>query len=94
MGGGLLIKCKFDKKYKDRTKYFCKDEENKCPFQRLSQDVDTRYKEFHFKEEGLYVVFIKRLAITDTGNYRCAVENEDEHTIKVTINIKQGDYFW
>lgn len=92
VGGGLLIKCKFDERYKNKTKYFCKGEENKSPYERLNQDVDNRIKEFNFKDEGLFVVYIKQLAMKDSGEYLCAVENEDKHT-EVEINIKEGDYF-
>ncbi|XP_062395701.1 uncharacterized protein LOC134083380 isoform X2 [Sardina pilchardus] len=85
VGGALLIKCKFEEKYKHDKKLFCKSGDKKCPFE--SQTVDSRYKEFNYKSEGLYVVFIKHLALTDAGDYSCVLGN-DKNT-EVTISIKE-----
>ncbi|XP_076118439.1 polymeric immunoglobulin receptor-like [Alosa pseudoharengus] len=87
VGGALLIKCKFDEKYKDKKKFFCKCGDKRCPFE--SQAADSRYKEFNDKSKRMYVVFIKQLALTDAGNYRCVLDN-DENTA-VMISIKPDD---
>ncbi|XP_031418268.1 polymeric immunoglobulin receptor-like isoform X1 [Clupea harengus] len=87
-GGGLLIKFKYDNIYKHKTKTFCKREDRKCLFER--QQFVGRIKEFNVVDEGYYVVFITQLALTDAGDYRFSVENEDED-IDVTLNIKRGD---
>ncbi|XP_041961175.1 polymeric immunoglobulin receptor-like isoform X1 [Alosa sapidissima] len=89
VGGALLIKCKFDEKYKDKNKFFCKSRDNRCPFE--SQAKDSRYKEFHERAERLYVVFIKQLALTDTGDYRCVLDNDENKYTEVTINIRPDD---
>ena len=88
-GGGLLIKFRFDNVYKHKTKTFCKREDRTCLFEKRGPFVG-RVKEFNVVDEGYYVVFITQLALTDAGDYRFSVENEDED-IDVTLNIKRGD---
>ncbi|KAL2086223.1 hypothetical protein ACEWY4_017282 [Coilia grayii] len=94
VGGGLLIRCIFKDQYKQHTKYFCKGDKSRCPFQRHGKSQDDRYKEFNVKEEGSYVVFIKQLSLSDAGNYGCAVDSthlDIDTYIPVSITIKQDD---
>ncbi|XP_063046789.1 uncharacterized protein LOC134440509 isoform X2 [Engraulis encrasicolus] len=92
LGGGLLVKCKFDDKYKNHIKYFCKAEDKTtCPFERYGKAVDERYTERNVRDDGYYIVVIKQLTLSDATNYGCAVENEEDAYIKVTITIKEGE---
>ncbi|XP_072513300.1 uncharacterized protein [Salminus brasiliensis] len=93
-GGGVLIKCKYERSCTSNPKYFCKDSWTRCGDQvktgvsnewkntgRFSLLDNTRAAEFW--------VLIRELTVEDSRTYQCAVDIEmwpDDHTpVKLKI---------
>ncbi|XP_066516656.1 CMRF35-like molecule 8 isoform X2 [Hoplias malabaricus] len=78
-GGGVLIKCRYEKKYTSNTKYFCKSSVSNCVDQ-IKTDVKNksvksgRFSLFDDTSAAVFWVMITNLTVEDSGLYQCAVD--------------------
>lgn len=91
-GRDIIIKCNF--KNSLHGKYFCKKDANtkinKCPFESLSTETDSRYSKHYTMHNKILQVFIRNLTQKDSGNYQCGEHNGDER-IGVNLRVSEGN---
>ncbi|XP_072512842.1 CMRF35-like molecule 8 [Salminus brasiliensis] len=95
-GGGVLIKCKYERSYTANPKYFCKSSWTTCDDQ-IRTDVSNEWKNigrfslFDNTSAAEFWVLIRELTVEDSGTYQCRVDIEmwpDDHT-PVELKIKE-----
>ncbi|XP_072513071.1 polymeric immunoglobulin receptor-like [Salminus brasiliensis] len=95
-GGGVLIKCKYERSYTSNKKYFCKGSWTNCADQ-IKTGVSNEWKNtgrfslFDNTSAAEFWVLIRELTVEDSGTYWCAVDIEmwpDDHT-PVELKIKE-----
>ncbi|KAL7845194.1 hypothetical protein AOLI_G00233860 [Acnodon oligacanthus] len=94
-GGRVLIYCRYDHwTYLNRTKYFCKINQDKCSDKILSKaqitsDLERRVFFVDETVPGLFGVLIKNVSRQDGGTYRCGVEVTTAKPTDVTLQVKE-----
>ncbi|KAG9262799.1 polymeric immunoglobulin receptor-like [Astyanax mexicanus] len=78
-GGGVLIRCKYDKEYTSNNKYFCKGSVPNCDDQIKTEVknkwVNTgRFSLIDNTSSAEFWVMIRELTVQDSGTYQCAVD--------------------
>ncbi|XP_072513570.1 uncharacterized protein [Salminus brasiliensis] len=95
-GGGVLIKCKYERSYTANLKYFCKSSWTTCDDQ-IRTDVSNEWKNigrfslFDNTRAAEFWVLIRELTVEDSRTYQCAVDIEmwpDDHT-PVELKIQE-----
>ncbi|KAM9482299.1 polymeric immunoglobulin receptor [Clarias gariepinus] len=82
-GGGVNIKCRYEDKYKDKIKSFCKIETDHSCLNQIRTKLnsewshDGRFSVHDDRSSGFFSVFIRELITEDTGTYACAVDVSD-----------------
>ncbi|KAI5614564.1 polymeric immunoglobulin receptor-like isoform X2 [Silurus asotus] len=92
-GGEVLIKCKYDTKYTQNPKYFCKGSSPGCSdliktgaknmwvtSERFSLFDDTKSAEFS--------AMIREITVEDTGTYQCGVDKSLGKDIYTPVDLK------
>ncbi|XP_066518124.1 CMRF35-like molecule 8 isoform X3 [Hoplias malabaricus] len=95
-GGGVLIKCRYDTKYKSNTKYFCKGSGLICVDQ-IKTDVKNawvnsgRFSLFDDTSAAVFWVKIRDLTVEDFGTYQCAVDIKRslDHYTPVELKVEE-----
>ncbi|KAL7852048.1 hypothetical protein SRHO_G00178330 [Serrasalmus rhombeus] len=99
-GGGVLVKCRYDKKYTSNPKYLCKGPWSNCADQiktglKNAWINSGRFSLFDDTRAAQFWVVITELAVEDSGTYQCAVDvgfQLDVYTA-VKLNVKEDqDY--
>jgi len=94
-GGGVNITCKYDEKFTNKTKYFCKGEWSDCTDQ-IRTDIknkwfdDGRFSLYDDTRSAVFTVTIRNLTEEDSGKYHCGVDRtfrKDPYT-EVNLVIK------
>ncbi|XP_046707852.1 polymeric immunoglobulin receptor-like isoform X2 [Silurus meridionalis] len=78
-GGGVLIKCKYNTKYKGNLKYFCKGSWPGCSDLIKTGDTNMwvtsgRFSLFDDTKSAEITVMIREITVEDTGTYQCGVD--------------------
>uniref|UniRef100_A0A3B1KAT0 Immunoglobulin domain-containing protein n=1 Tax=Astyanax mexicanus TaxID=7994 RepID=A0A3B1KAT0_ASTMX len=92
-GGGVLIKCKYDKEYTSNNKYFCKGSWLKCGDQIKTEGKDKRVNTGRFllidnTSSAEFWVMIRELTVKDSGTYQCAVDISLSTDIYTPVELK------
>ncbi|KAF5892250.1 polymeric immunoglobulin receptor-like isoform X10, partial [Clarias magur] len=100
-GGGVNIKCKYEKEYTNKTKAFCKNGTDQWCFSNKRPELisewshDGRFSVHDNRNAGLLRVFIRKLVTEDTGTYACAVDVSDKiQTYSVVKLAVRKDLFY
>uniref|UniRef100_A0A8B9GX60 Immunoglobulin domain-containing protein n=1 Tax=Astyanax mexicanus TaxID=7994 RepID=A0A8B9GX60_ASTMX len=100
-GGGVLIKCKYDREYTSNKKYFCKGSWSNCGDLIRTGDknkwVDTgRFSLIDKPSSAEFWVMIRELTIEDSGLYQCAVDIDwgIDDRAKMELKIHEGDVLY
>ncbi|KAK3557460.1 hypothetical protein QTP70_027747, partial [Hemibagrus guttatus] len=96
-GGGVLIKCKYDRGYRQNSKYFCKGSKRACSEKIKTEAKDKwvnsgRYSLYDDTKSAEFWVMIRELTVWDTGTYHCGVDitfGTDIYT-PVELKVKEG----
>ncbi|XP_026131996.1 CMRF35-like molecule 8 isoform X2 [Carassius auratus] len=96
-GGGVSITCRYEGKYKNNEKYFCRGEWSVCTDQIRTNTknkwVDSgSFSLYDDTRAAVFTVTIRDLSEEDSGTYYCAVERSgiDPHT-EVNLNVVTAD---
>uniref|UniRef100_W5K1K1 Immunoglobulin domain-containing protein n=1 Tax=Astyanax mexicanus TaxID=7994 RepID=W5K1K1_ASTMX len=92
-GGGVLIRCKYDKKYTSNNKYFCKGSRPNCDdlikTGEKNKWVNTgRFSLIDKTSSAEFLVMIKELTVKDFGTYQCAVDISSRTDIYTPVELK------
>uniref|UniRef100_A0A8B9H1N2 Immunoglobulin V-set domain-containing protein n=1 Tax=Astyanax mexicanus TaxID=7994 RepID=A0A8B9H1N2_ASTMX len=98
-GGGVLIKCKYDRRYTSNNKYFCKGSGVKCSDLIKTGDQEKlvhteRFSLINSTRSAEFRVMIRELTVEDSGRYQCGVYKASKtynHT-QVELKINRGKY--
>ncbi|XP_060776067.1 CMRF35-like molecule 8 [Neoarius graeffei] len=97
-GGGVLIKCKYDREYTQNPKYFCKGSSPGCSDQIKTGDKNEwvnsgRFSLFDDTKSAEFSVMIRELTVQDTGTYHCGVDRRAATDIytQVELKVKEGE---
>ncbi|KAI4904773.1 hypothetical protein NFI96_025318 [Prochilodus magdalenae] len=98
-GGGVLIRCRYERRYTSNPKYFCI-----APWPCMTKPVRTevknewrstgRFSLLDNTRAGEFWVMIRDLTVEDSGLYQCAVDKEptiDVYT-PVELTVGEGEY--
>uniref|UniRef100_A0A3B1JJL6 Immunoglobulin V-set domain-containing protein n=1 Tax=Astyanax mexicanus TaxID=7994 RepID=A0A3B1JJL6_ASTMX len=96
-GGGVLIKCKYDKDHTSNPKYFCKDSIG-CTKQ-ISTEVKNewvnkgRFSLIDKPSSAEFWVMIRELTVNDSGTYQCGVDIEwgIDNRAEMELKIHEGE---
>ncbi|XP_026110116.1 uncharacterized protein LOC113082910 isoform X2 [Carassius auratus] len=96
-GGGVSIRCRYDRRYTDYNKYFCRGQWPSCS-DLIKTDIKDkwvdsgRFSLYDDTSASLFTVTIRDLSEQDSGTYYCAVERSgiDPHT-EVNLNVVTAD---
>ncbi|GAA6084888.1 polymeric immunoglobulin receptor-like [Tachysurus ichikawai] len=93
LGGGILIKCKYDTDYTQNAKYFCK-----APWAACSDQIKTgdkhqwvnsgRFSLFDDTRSAEFWVMIRELTVKDAGTYQCGVYRDSWLDINTSVELK------
>ncbi|XP_050957814.1 CMRF35-like molecule 8 [Labeo rohita] len=78
-GGGVIITCRYNRKYTDNAKYFCRGQFPGC-FDLIKTEVKEkwvhkgRFSLYDDTSAAVFNVTIRDLSEQDSGTYRCAVD--------------------
>ncbi|KAG9262797.1 polymeric immunoglobulin receptor-like [Astyanax mexicanus] len=92
-GGGVLIKCKYDKKYTSKNKYFCKGSRPNCG-DLIKTGVKNkwvnkgRFSLIDKPSSAEFWVMIRELTVKDFGTYQCAVDITLSKDIYTPVELK------
>uniref|UniRef100_A0A8C1UD99 Immunoglobulin domain-containing protein n=1 Tax=Cyprinus carpio TaxID=7962 RepID=A0A8C1UD99_CYPCA len=100
-GGGVNITCRYDRKYTDNTKYFCRDQWKTTCSDLIRTDmknenkwVDSgRFSLFDYTRAAVFTVTFRDLSEQDSGTYWCAADiswGDDSYT-EVNLKVVTGD---
>uniref|UniRef100_A0A3B1K0A1 Immunoglobulin V-set domain-containing protein n=1 Tax=Astyanax mexicanus TaxID=7994 RepID=A0A3B1K0A1_ASTMX len=97
-GGGVLIKCKYDREYTSNKKYFCKDSRPNCDDLIKTDAKDKwvnigRFSLIDKPSSAEFWVMIRELTVEDSGMYQCGVDRENrlDKSTKVELKIHEGN---
>ncbi|GAA6086689.1 uncharacterized protein LOC113640788 isoform X5 [Tachysurus ichikawai] len=91
-GGGVFIKCKYDREYTYNQKYFCKGSMPGCSDQIKTGDKNKwvnlgRFSLFDTKSSEFWVM-IRELTVQDNGTYQCGVDKSLIRDIYTPVELK------
>ncbi|XP_072513370.1 polymeric immunoglobulin receptor-like isoform X4 [Salminus brasiliensis] len=92
-GGGVLIKCKYERSYTANPKYFCKSSWTNCDDQ-IKTGVSNEWKNtgrfslFDNTSAAEFWVLIRELTVEDSGTYQCAVDIEWNKDLFTPVELK------
>ncbi len=97
-GRGVNITCRYDRKYRDNKKYFCRGEWSGCTDLIKTKEKDEwidsgRVSLYDDTTAAVFTVTIRDLSERDSGTYHCAVDiylSGDSYT-EVNLNIITGE---
>ncbi|XP_026061522.1 CMRF35-like molecule 3 [Carassius auratus] len=97
-GGGVSITCRYDRKYTDNGKYFCRGEWSTCSklikTDEKNKWVDSgRFSLFDDTTAAVFTVTFRDLSEQDSGTYWCGVKiflSEDLYT-EVNLIVEPGE---
>uniref|UniRef100_A0A8B9H1Y4 Immunoglobulin V-set domain-containing protein n=1 Tax=Astyanax mexicanus TaxID=7994 RepID=A0A8B9H1Y4_ASTMX len=97
-GGGVLIRCKYDKKYTSNSKYFCKGSRPNCDDLIKTGEKNKWVNKGRFSlidktSSAEFLVMIRELTVKDFGTYQCAVDISSRTDIytPVELMIHEGE---
>ncbi|KAL6482270.1 hypothetical protein MHYP_G00103500 [Metynnis hypsauchen] len=99
-GGGVLIKCRYERRYISNKKYFCKGPWLNCADQ-IKTEVKNewinggRFSLFDDTRASQFWVLIRELTVEDSGTYQCGVDKilDIDFITPVQLNVqKDQDY--
>uniref|UniRef100_A0A671MAH8 Ig-like domain-containing protein n=1 Tax=Sinocyclocheilus anshuiensis TaxID=1608454 RepID=A0A671MAH8_9TELE len=104
-GGKVIITCKYERKYTENAKYFCKGQKPVTPqigwcsdlikTEEKNEWVDSgRFSLFDDTRAAVFTVTIRDLSEEDSGTHQCGVDiriSEDFYT-EVNLNIITDSY--
>ncbi|XP_016112657.1 CMRF35-like molecule 2 [Sinocyclocheilus grahami] len=93
-GGRINITCKYERKYTDKAKYFCKGHNPGCSDLIKTEDKDKwvdsgRFSLYDNTSAAVFTVTIINLSEEDSGTYQCGVDiriSKDSYT-EVKLNV-------
>ncbi|KAF4118110.1 uncharacterized protein LOC131538300 [Onychostoma macrolepis] len=95
-GGGVSITCRYDRKYTDKVKYFCKGEWSTCS-DLIKTDIknkwvySVRFSLYDDTTAAVFTVIFRDLREQDSGRYYCAVERSGQDPyIEVKLKVFTG----
>ncbi|XP_041102513.1 CMRF35-like molecule 3 [Polyodon spathula] len=97
-GGSVSVQCRYDLKYGDHVKYWCKGKSwELCEAVKWSDDPKRDEDKVSIRDDqtrGVFTVTMRRLEKTDKGWYWCAIKlngnQTDEHAY-VYLKVAQGN---
>uniref|UniRef100_A0A8C2A8U5 Ig-like domain-containing protein n=1 Tax=Cyprinus carpio TaxID=7962 RepID=A0A8C2A8U5_CYPCA len=96
-GGGVSITCRYDRRYTDNKKYFCKGRWSECTDRIRTNTknkwVDSgRFSLYDDTSAAVFTVTIRDLREQDSGTYQCAVDKSgiDFYT-EVNLKVVTAD---
>ena len=97
-GGGVSITCRYDRRYTDNKKYFCRGQNPGCSdFIKTKEKVkwvdSGRFSLYDDTRAAVFTVTFRDLSEQDSGTYWCAVEmplSEDPYT-EVNLKVVTGE---
>uniref|UniRef100_A0AAR2KI40 Immunoglobulin domain-containing protein n=1 Tax=Pygocentrus nattereri TaxID=42514 RepID=A0AAR2KI40_PYGNA len=95
-GGGVLIKCSYERRYTSNPKYLCKGPWSNCGDQIKTGNKNEwinsgRFSLFDDTRAAQFWVVIRELTVEDSGTYQCAVDiswQKDVYT-PVQLNVEE-----
>ncbi|KAF5897320.1 polymeric immunoglobulin receptor-like isoform X4, partial [Clarias magur] len=92
-GGGVLIKCKYNIKYTQKNKYFCKGSKPGCSDQIKTEAKNElinagRFSLYDDTESAEFRVMIRELTVQDAGTYHCGVDRQSMKDTYTTVELK------
>ncbi|CAM4449821.1 unnamed protein product [Leuciscus chuanchicus] len=95
-GGGVTIKCRYEAKYTENAKYFCKGQWSQCRDRIMTNEKDKwvqsgRFSLYDDRRSAVFTVTIRDLSKGDSGTYYCGTERVgiDPHT-EVNLKVLTG----
>ncbi|KAK9981717.1 hypothetical protein ABG768_001241 [Culter alburnus] len=78
-GGGVMIRCKYNRGYTANKKYFCKEQWSGCKDQIKTDEKNKwvqsgRFSLYDNTSSGVFNVTIRDLTELDSGTYQCGVD--------------------
>ncbi|KAL7852056.1 hypothetical protein SRHO_G00178410 [Serrasalmus rhombeus] len=92
-GGGVLIKCRYDKKYTSNPKYLCEGPWSNCT-DKIATDAKNewinrgRFSLFDDTRAAQFWVVIRELTVEDSGTYHCGVDIRFYFDIYTPVELK------
>ncbi|KAK2909449.1 hypothetical protein Q8A67_005286 [Cirrhinus molitorella] len=91
-GGGVIITCRYDKRYAANKKYFCRGEWSKCTDQVRTKDTNKwvnsgRFSLYDDTRAAVSTVTIRDLSKQDSGMYQCAVDITAKKDIYTEVKL-------
>uniref|UniRef100_A0A672MDS2 Ig-like domain-containing protein n=1 Tax=Sinocyclocheilus grahami TaxID=75366 RepID=A0A672MDS2_SINGR len=96
-GGGVSITCKYERKYTENAKYFCRGQWSECTDQIKTEEKNKWVHSEIFSlyddtRAAVFTVTIRDLSERDSGTYQCGVDiyaKVDSYT-EVNLNVITG----
>ncbi len=92
-GGGVRIRCRYNREYTDNEKYFCRGQRSEC-----TNQIKTKTKNKWFDSErfslydnttaAVFTVTIRDLSEQDSGTYYCAADISLDKDSYTEVNLK------
>ncbi len=97
-GGGVNITCRYDRKYTDKGKYFCRGQNPGCADLIKTKEKDKwvdsgRFSLYDDTRAAVFSVTFRNLSEWDSGTYQCGVDfhlSKDSYT-EVNLNVIAGE---
>uniref|UniRef100_A0A8B9H1V3 Immunoglobulin domain-containing protein n=1 Tax=Astyanax mexicanus TaxID=7994 RepID=A0A8B9H1V3_ASTMX len=92
-GGGVLIKCKYDKEYTSNNKYFCKSSGVNCTDLIRTGDQEKSVNTGRFllidkPRSAEFLVMMRELTVEDSGRYQCGVNISSNTYNHIQVELK------
>uniref|UniRef100_A0A3B1JXH4 Immunoglobulin domain-containing protein n=1 Tax=Astyanax mexicanus TaxID=7994 RepID=A0A3B1JXH4_ASTMX len=92
-GGGVLIKCKYDRSYTRNNKYFCKSSGVNCDDLIRTGDQEKsvhteRFSMINSTSSAEFWVMIRELTVEDSGRYQCGVYKASKTYKHIQVELK------
>ncbi len=92
-GGGVRIRCKYNKIYKANTKYFCRGQRSKCTNQIKTNTKNKwfdsgRFSLYDDTTAAVFTVTIRDLSEQDSGTYYCGTDISWDKDSYTEVNLK------
>ncbi|XP_048051352.1 CMRF35-like molecule 8 [Megalobrama amblycephala] len=98
-GGGVTIKCKYNKEYTANAKFFCKGQRTSTCSDLIKTDIkdkwfnNDRFSLYDDTRSAVFTVTIRNLTEEDSGMYYCTADislAEDSYT-EVNLKVIRGE---
>ncbi|RXN08093.1 polymeric immunoglobulin receptor-like protein [Labeo rohita] len=92
-GEGVIITCRYNRKYTDNAKYFCRGQFPGC-FDLIKTEVKEKWADkgrfslYDDTSAAVFTVIIRDLSEQDSGTYRCAVDISRSTDSYTEVNLK------